>query len=104
LKLSNQKIEEIYKGVHNLESVMTVKTADEIRALFNEHFHLRGVNETPSPSPAVKDTNTKVPEFRSFSIINTKAPEKQTEVKAAPVIEDENEITDDIIQDLLRDL
>jgi len=91
LKLSNQKIEEIYKGVHNLESVMTVKTADEIRALFNEHFHLRGVNETPSPSPAVKATNTK-------------APEKQTEVKAAPVIEDENEITDDIIQDLLRDL
>jgi len=91
LKLSNQKIEEIYKGVHNLESVMTVKTADEIRALFNEHFHLRGVNETLSPSPAVKATNTK-------------APEKQTEVKAAPVIEDENEITDDIIQDLLRDL
>ena len=93
LKLSDQKIEEIYKGIHNLESVMTVKTADEIRATFNEHFHLKGQNETSSTSSEAK---------------TDAAPQKQSAAKSVaksePVVEDENEITDDIIQDLLRDL
>lgn len=98
LKLTDQKIEEIYKSVHNLESVMTVKTADEIRATFNEHFHLKGINDTSSSSSAVKASR------------DDSAPQKQsvaksdTVAKSEPVIEDENEITDDIIQDLLRDL
>lgn len=93
LKLSDQKIEEIYKGIHNLESVMTVKTADEIRATFNEHFHLKGLDETSSTSSEAK---------------TDAAPQKQSAAKSVaksePVAEDENEITDDIIQDLLRDL
>lgn len=41
LHLSDDKIEEIYKAVHDLKSLITAKSYDEVKTIFAEHFHCK---------------------------------------------------------------
>lgn len=56
--LDDKKIPEIYKNIIDLESVFTVKSYDELKALLDEHYYGGEGNAKPAP---VKRTVTPAP-------------------------------------------
>ena len=84
LKLSESKISELLEGIHDLESIVTVKSIDELKALFNEHYLITSGSEKAE-----------------------KAEPKQAAQKkaSAPVEPDSDEpVQDSEIEDMLKDL
>lgn len=88
LDLSDAKIEEVYNSTHDLEKVVTVKTAEELKQVWQEHFVGKTVAQTESTTvseslPTPTQTTTTAP-------VSTKS--------SAPVIDD------DTMDDLLKGL
>lgn len=65
LDLSDEEIDDIYTRVHDLKSVYTVKTADELKNLLTEHFYVDGEEvAAPEKKQLPKTTPSKKPEAK----------------------------------------
>lgn len=58
LRLSDEEIEKIYENIHDLKSVYTVKTVDELNSLLDEHFFVKGEVKKEVTKPATRSTPT----------------------------------------------
>lgn len=47
--LNDEKIAKIYDSVHDLTKIMQSKSVDELKAMFNEHFHAKPATDLPAP-------------------------------------------------------
>lgn len=80
LHLSESKIEEIYNSIHDLQAVVTAKTADELRAVWQEHFVSGGNTfsqpevETENESPVSAPTSLPVSTPKSAPRVPTPLP------------------------------
>ena len=91
LGLSEEQQNEIYKSVHDLKAVNTLKSDDELKAAFREHFLVQA--EAPVvETPAAGDTPPWSPE-----------PEVKTPVAVTSAPAEVTSVEDDI-DDLLADL
>lgn len=91
--LAADDYEDIYNGVHDLETYVTAKSYDELVAMLNEHYHCNAdVSEDEQPAP-VKETPA-APKAVAKPVIKP-APAKES----APV-----SVDDDTIDELLKGL
>ncbi len=53
INLEEDDIDKVYRGAHDLETVFTIKSSDELKAMLDEHFHCKkgGVEEAWNPEP-----------------------------------------------------
>jgi hypothetical protein len=53
--IDDARVKEIYENCHDLSSVFRVKSYDDLKAMFNEHYHCidptAEVTPTPAPTP-----------------------------------------------------
>lgn len=47
--MTDNRMEEVYTGIEDLESVFPVKSTDDLKQVLNEHFYCRDSNAEPSP-------------------------------------------------------
>jgi len=86
--LAPSDYEEIYNGIFDLESYVTVKSYDELVDMLNTHYHCNAdVDETSAPAAPVK-------------VVPTPTPAAKT---PAPKVEDKS-LDDDTIDELLKGL
>lgn len=92
LGLSEAKINELYNSVHDLKKIAGVKTADELRELWEEHFLCKSsVSSAAAPVEAVQATVLAEPTTVTKS--------------SAPASSDDDDILDDAtVQELLKGL
>jgi len=84
--LSEDQQKDIYDGVFNLTEVFTLKSYDDLKEMFNEHYYCKTEDTTPETTP---ETTAPVPET---------APAEPEPVAVA------NDTVEEDIDDLLKDL
>lgn len=84
LGLSTNKIEEIYKSTHDVTSIVSIKSYDELKEFFTTHFAANAESK-----PTVKKTESKA----------KSAPVEQTET-----VGPDAELSESEVADLLKDL
>ena len=88
--------DEVYKSLHDLEAVNSVKSYDELQELLDEHYHCIAPGSTAAAATPAPTNNTTVVEEDDDDIpFNGKS--------SAPV-EDEDPLDDDVVKDLLAGL
>lgn len=88
--LAASDYDKIYKGVFDLESYITVKSYDELKSLFNQHYYCK-------EDLAEETASVEIPQ-----IVTEVKPTKKVETKASSKQEDD--LTDDSINNLLKEL
>ena len=92
--MTEDKMSEIHKSIHELDTVFTVKSYDELKQFLNEHYYGKTDNdednEEASPTPADRD-------FAEGSAESSPEPEPEKS-------SDEDVLNDDKVQELLKGL
>lgn len=76
-EISDEKLEEAYENLHDLEQVYPVKTVEELQQLLDEHYFVDGEEETKEERKPL-------------------AKVKKTTKKTEPVVEDDSDDMDEI--------
>ena len=95
LGLSDSKINDVYNSIHDLKKIAGVKTADELRELWEEHFLCKGsVSSAAAPVESVQATVLAEP----TTVTRSAAP------VAASSSDDDDILDDATVQELLKGL
>jgi len=84
LNMSEDEQKRVYNGVFDLQKVFTLKSFDELKKMFDEHFHAK-----------IDTSDVEAPPFK------VSEPSKPAKAVASPVVEEEGDFN---IDDLLKDL
>jgi len=90
--LDSDEYDKTYKGVYDLESYVSVKGYDELKSLFNQHYHCR--------EDVAEEAEITVPQI----VTEVKPIKKPASVEPKATKKVEDDLSDDSINNLLKEL
>lgn len=98
LGLSDEKQDEIYGSVFDLESVFSIKSYDELQTMFDEHFY--GGTQSQKSVPVVEQ---KVHEDVPFNMVQSSMPDTRSVEQVVSEVDDEDSIVAELLAGIGED-